>query len=57
MCIYLILIFMLYLGRPGKQEKVRSNVLTNNEVTRQQERTRTRAQQNLETNSFGKGLF
>ena len=49
---------MLYLGRPGKQEKVRSNVLTNNEVTRQQERTRTRAQQqNLETNSFGKGLF
>ena len=48
---------MLYLGRPGKQEKVRSNVLTNNEVTRPQERTRTRAQQNLETNSFGKGLF
>ena len=46
---------MLYLGRPGKQERVRSNVLTNNEVTRQQERTR--AQQNLETNSFGKGLF
>ncbi len=48
---------ILIIGRQPEQEIVRSNVLSNNDLTRQQERTRTRAQQNLEADNFGKGLF
>ncbi len=48
---------ILILGGQPKEEIVRSNVLTNNDVTRQQERSRTRGQQNLENNSFSSGRF
>ena len=48
---------MLDLGRQPKEEVVRSNVLTNNDVTRQQERSRTRGQQNIENDDFSSGRF